>query len=63
MDQEHVRKLLLGEYNAYLQALDQRGVAFESPYTDEELVKLSIPDLKSLVSKLRDLSRTPPARG
>lgn len=59
MDQEHVRKLLLGEYKAYLQILDQKGVAFEQLYADEELAKLPIPDLKGLVSKLRDLARAP----
>jgi len=59
MDQMHTRKLLLGEYSAFLQILDQRGVAFEPPFTDAELAKLPIPDLKVLVQQVRDLSRTP----
>jgi hypothetical protein len=34
-------------------------VAFEPPYSDEELVKLPLQDLKSLVNHVRDLGRTP----
>lgn len=59
MDQEHVRKLLLQEYSSYLSVLDSKGVPFEAPYSDEEMAKLPIPDLKGLVGRLRDLSRTP----
>jgi hypothetical protein len=59
MDQAHVRKLLLADYASYVSILDQKGVAFEPAYTDEELANLPIPDLKILVGHVRDLSRTP----
>lgn len=59
MDQMHLRKALMSQLTALLQILDQRGVVFPLPYTDQELAKLSIPDLKALVSLARDLARTP----
>lgn len=59
MDQLHVRKLLLGEYNAYLQIVISKGLDFDPPYTDGELAKLPLPDLKLLVARLQVLSRTP----
>ena len=63
MDQAHVRKLLLSEYSSFVSILDSKGLPFEAPYTDAELAKLPISDLKSLVGRLRDLSRTQTGNG
>jgi hypothetical protein len=61
MDQLHAKKLLLSDYDALLQLLTERGINYEPTYSVSELAKLSIPDLKTLVQHLRDLSRTPPS--
>ncbi|DAD51884.1 TPA_asm: hypothetical protein [ssRNA phage Esthiorhiza.2_37] len=63
MDQIHVRKLLLTEYESYLQILDTKGIGFSPPYTDKEMAALPIPDLKRLVQQVKDLGRTPTGNG
>lgn len=59
MDPVIQRKLLIEEYKGFLQILDTKGVAVESPLSTEELMKLDMSDLKRVVNVLRDLARTP----
>jgi hypothetical protein len=59
MDEVHTRRLLIADITAYQQILDSRGIPYEMPYTDAELAKLKMADLKILHTTLRDLSRTP----
>jgi hypothetical protein len=59
MDSEKLRKLQIEDYKAFLLILDSKGVAFTPPYTDEELEKLPLSDVKRLASTVRDLARTP----
>lgn len=59
MDQAKLRVLLIQDYRAFLSVLDSKGVAFTSPYDDEELEGLDLSDLKRLVGSVRELARTP----
>jgi len=58
MDNELTRKSLLETYRSYCNILHGHGVSHDI-ISDEELQKLSLPDLNDLVRRVRDLARTP----
>lgn len=59
MDSTAQRKLLLEEYRGFLEILDKKGIAFDPPFSDQDLVTIPLADLKRTVNIVRDLSRTP----
>jgi hypothetical protein len=62
MDEVKARALLTEDHRAIVSILDERGVVYTCPYSDEEIAKLPLSDLKKLVAVERDISRTPTGR-
>jgi hypothetical protein len=58
MEKDLQQKILVGEYYAYLEVLSARGITTEA-LSEDELKKLTLPDLRTLVQRTRDLARTP----
>jgi type IV secretory pathway VirB4 component len=58
MDTQLNRKLLLNQYHALLTILHERGISYETP-SDDEIQKLSDPDLAAINRQLSFLARTP----
>jgi hypothetical protein len=59
MDIEKTRFLLIEEFKAFLALIEQKGLPFTAPWSDDEIKEMELSDLKRLVSIARDLARTP----
>lgn len=59
MSPEMRHQMLVGQYQALVSILNQKGANFTFNLTDEELKTLAESDLAGLVRMLRDVARTP----
>ncbi|UUW21360.1 MAG: hypothetical protein [Sanya fiers-like virus 35] len=58
MDKNLQQQILIAEYFGYADVLSSRGITL-AVLGEDELKKLSIPDLRACTQILRDLARTP----
>jgi len=58
MDQKLSRQLLMNQYHSLLTLCHEKGISYETP-PDDEINKLSDPEVASIVRQLGFLARTP----
>lgn len=53
------RQLLQAEYRSYVEIINERGLTFSGPISDDEIAKLPDADLAIFVRTARTIARTP----